>query len=348
MNTVSSVGSNRQTESVTNAGSTQGPAVGLVFEYFTGDEVAAVRADLEIRSGNAALPQIVAAATNALRAEDVSRTRLVFTGDFVQSVNARDDSGDHAYSTARGAGFVVGKTMPPNADGVVDVLFPSFFALPHIEGEGDEQVRADLVRHLATHEAVHATIHHLKTEPFKVYKRERLGDAALQFAAMASEQVEEHLAEYLANQVVVSQMGETAEDVKASFEALQETLDTKLPGILADDPDYFRKGMFASFEALQIVWKSFSYLAAALRNGDTFAAVPADIASLDKWRDHVAPWWEAYTAMLGRIPMSTDVDIPATDRVVRLIGMLLQRWALGLGFDYHDTAEGAWFQVHQD
>lgn len=345
MNRGDSVSGDRETASVTDASSTQGPAIGLVFEYLTEDEMAAVRADLEARKGDAVLPQLISAVGRALRAEDVSRTRIVFTGNLVQSVNAREDRTEHPYSTERGAGLVVGKTMPPDAEGVVDVLFPAYLALPRPEGEGDEEVREDLVRHLAGHEVVHATIHHLGTEPFDVYKREQLGDATLQFAAMASEQVEEHLAEYLANQVAISPVGGTAEGVRASFEALQKTLDAKLPAIPTDDPDYFRKAMTVSFEALHILWKSLAYLAAELRDGDAFSTVPAEIASLDEWRDHVAPWWEVYTTLLGRIPMSTDIDIPATDHVVRLIGVLLQRWALGLGFDFHDTANGAWFRV---
>ena len=325
--------------------SDQPTGIALVLENLTEDELEAIKADLGARVGDASVAQMIWAVGRAIRAEDVPRTRIVFTGDFVQSVNAREDRSQHPYTTQRGASLVVGKTMPPDADGIVDILFPIFFALPGVVGESDGEGRDALVRHLAAHEAVHATIHHLGTDPFDVYKREQLGEATLQFAAMASEQVEEHLAEYLANQVAVSPDGQTADAVRASFVAMQDTLAVQLPGIAEDDPDYFRKGMFVSFEALHILWKSLASLAAELRDGDTFAPVPADIASLDEWRDHVAPWWAVYTTLLGRIPMSTDIDIPATDRVVRLIGALLQRWALGLGFDFHDTADGAWFRI---
>jgi len=303
------------------------------------------RPQLILTRRDAALARVVAAVGHALRPEDLSRTRVVFTGDLVQSVNGREDRTEHPYTLERGAGFVAAKTTPPNADGIVDLLIPLGVVIPLEDGEGDEEVRDQLIRHLAAHEAVHATIHHLGTEPFDAYKRQELGDATLQFAAMASEQVEEHLAEYLSNRVAMSPVGTTADGVKAAFEALADTLGTQLPAISPDDPDYFRKGMMVSFEALHILWKSLAYLAAELRDGDTFEDVPGEISSLDEWRDHVAPWWEVYTRLLGAIPMSTDIDIPATDRVVRLIGALLQRWALGLGFDLHDTANGSWFRI---
>lgn len=103
--------------------------------------------------------------------------------------------------------------------------------------------------------------------------------------------------------------------------------------------------MLTTLTALHVLWKVLTYLAAELRDGDTFAPVPDEIASLSDWQNEASAWWDEYTALLVQIPMSIPVDIAATDEVVDKIAQLLQRWAKGTGIDHHDTEAGPWFQM---
>ena len=166
----------------------------------------------------------------------------------------------------------------------------------------------------------------------------------VQFASMASAQVEEHLAEYLSGRVAPWESWTTADEIRGAFTAWERTLVEELPAIEAD-PDRFAKAMMLSLEALHLLWKALNYYAAQLRSEDTFALPSDEVASLNEWQKDVTPWWDEYTHLLGEIPMTTAVDVAATDAVVMRIAELLQRWALGVGFDYHDTPRGGWFQI---
>lgn len=113
-------------------------------------------------------------------------TRLVVTSDLVPSVNGREDRSGNEYTVERGAGVVAAKAMPPNAEGIVDILLPAHWLLQL--GDPDELVaRDELLQHTAAHEAVHASIHHNGDEPFDLYRREELGYATTNYVAMASE-----------------------------------------------------------------------------------------------------------------------------------------------------------------
>lgn len=301
-------------------------------------------AGIEASGDGGALAQLIGAVTNALRPEDRAKTRLVITGDFVATVNARKDPAETPFTMERGAGVVAAKTMPPDADGLVDILIPIYWLLP-LEDAQETAEQSGLIQHLAAHEAVHASIHHIGDEPFDLHHREEFAYASMNFISMASEQIEEHMAEYLGSQVTGREIEQSASNVKASIEAWQETLATELPAIPEDDPHYFQRGMLVTFNALHILWKTLAYLAAALRTEDSFRPVPSDIASLPGWRQHIAPWWDRYVELLGEIPMTVEVDIAATDEVVREMGLHLQTWADELGFDFHDTPQGGFFRI---
>jgi hypothetical protein len=316
----------------------------LVLERINEEQKNAVLSDLHEREGDAPLVKTFIAVTRAVDPGHHSKTRVVFTGDFIGSVQDREDTG-REYTVERGAGMVAAKTMPPNDEGFVDVLIPVFWVLP-LDDADQEAERHQLIAHVAAHEAVHASIHHLEVDPFEVYKRRELGHATLQYMGMAGEQAEEYLAEYLSSQVVPSSPQATADQVTASFEAFEKTLNEKLPAIGETDPDRYRKAMEVTFEALHIFWKALAYMAAELRQPDgTFAAVPEGVAGLSVWTSSVAPWWEEYTTLLGRIPMSVDPDIEVVEGAVVEIAAQLQRWAYGIGFDFHDTDDGGYFRI---
>lgn len=323
---------------------TSDPTLALVIENMSEETWDLVRADLEARKDESRIMRIFLTVRDSLRPEDLSRTRVVFTEDFVRSVNERDQR-DKPFTLERGAGFVAAKTMAPDVDGMVDLLFHSFWLVPSEDPETEAEATRTIV-HLAAHEGAHAVLHHLGTNPFDVHKgRMSFGPARVQFVAMASEQIEEHLAEYLSNQVERPSAGTSRGQVVNAFDAFDATLAKELPAVAEDDPDYFLKGMMVTFEALHILWKSLAYLAAELRSGDAFAEVPEEIGSLEVWDRDVAPFWQRYTELLAKIPMSTDIDIDATDRVVVELASWLQEWALRIGFDHHDTDQGGFFQI---
>ena len=286
-----------------------------------------------------ALAQLVSVIAASLRKSDYGRTRVVVTGDFIHSVNSRENRIGNEYTMERSGGIVAAKTMPPNTDGVVDILIPVHWLLP-LESEESSLERDQYLLHLAAHEAIHVCLFHDGGEPFDVYRRRKYGGAVVQFMSMAGHQVEEHLAEYLSNQTTSAPWRTTPDQLPASFEAWNKTLSEKLSVISNFDPDYHQKRMMITLTALHDLWKVLSYYAAELRTNDSFRSVPKSVTELEEWEIEVAPWWNEYTNLLSRIPMVTPVDTLATDKVTEEIGYLLQRWAKGIGVDHHDTTEG--------
>ena len=315
----------------------------ITFEYFPQDNAEALVALIDSDRAPQSLLCLVGAVTNGIPETFRAQTRIVYTADFVRSVNdRRTENRTEEYTRERGSGIVAGKTMGKQPDGFVDILFPDDW----ITIEHTEDFLA-MLRHLGAHEAIHATIHHIGDEPFDLSQREEFDYASLNFVSMAAEQVEEHLAEYLANEVQfgTTGTGADAQQVKQTFHAWQNALEVQLPAIPEEDPDYFQKGMLVSFNALHILWKTLAYLAAEIRRDNRFEPVPTEITTLTEWQNVVAPWWDEYTSLLAEIPMTAHQEISATDGVIKRLGLLLQRWALAVGFDFHDTDQGGFFRI---
>jgi hypothetical protein len=321
--------------------------LGLIAEFVSEEAYAQVEADLQEREVQSFIGRVLASASAVLSKAELGHTRIVMTGDFVRSVEDRRDAAQaaEAYTVGRGAGVVAGKTMPPNDDGIVDIIFPIGFFMTEGITEEEAADRTPLLQHLAAHEAVHACLFHIGEEVFHPYRRESFDPALLQFIAMAGEQMEEYLAEAIANSSEDPCMTTGRAEVESTFAAWVETISSKLPAIDRQDPDYFRKGMQVSFEALHILWKTLAYLAAELRTAEGFREVPREITRLPQWRKVVDPWWRDYTQLLSRLPLSVNLDPEATDRLTKEMGQLLQDWALDIGFDYHDTDRGPWFRI---
>lgn len=332
---------------MTASSATEDKGMSVVLENISHEAVDGITADHKSRGESSSLTQLLRAVQAALRPEDLPRTRLVLAGDLVASVNAREDRTGNPYTMERGGGIVAAKTMPPNDDGIVDILVPIYWLLPLDEEEATQE-RDRYIQHVAAHEAVHASVFHDGQAAFDVYLRREYGDALAQFARMAGHQVEEHLAEYLANSSEMTPATMTVDQIRIAFEAWDRTLTDRLPAVSRFDPDYFQKTMLITLNALHDLWKVLSYYAAELRDGDAFSNVPAEITNLPYWQKEVAPWWDEYTSLLAQIPMSVPVDTEATDEVVDKIARLLQRWAKEIGVDHHDTPEGPWFQMTRD
>lgn len=317
----------------------------LVIENFSQEMADILATDQKKHLGKSSLMQLIIAICDTLREEDLANTRLVITGDLVASVNSREDRTNKKFTMERGAGIVAAKTMPPNSDGIVDILVPSQWVLP-LDDEQATKERDAYIEHIAAHEAVHASIFHIGDEPFDLHHRKEFDYAMRNFVSMASEQIEEHLAEFLGSKTTGRKIEQTADQVDVMIKAWQRTLSTELPAIPESSPDYFQRGMLVTFEALHILWKSLAYLAAALRNeDDSFGSVPPEITNLSEWQEFIASWWPKYLALLEKIPMTVEVDIQATDVIVHEMALLLQSWANDIGFDFHDTEQGAFFRI---
>lgn len=326
------------------ADDSESQGISLILENFSQDMVEILVADQKEHQGKSALMQLITAVGSTLREEDLARTRLVITGDLIASVNSREDRSNKKFTVERGAGIVAAKTMPPSSEGVVDILVPSHWVLPLDKGQSSKG-RDEYIEHVAAHEAVHASLFHIGDKPFDLLHRSIFGYAMQNFLSMAGKQIEEHLAEFLGSKTTGRKVEQTAEQVEASIKAWQETITTELPAIPESAPDYFHQGMMVSFEALHILWKSLAYLAAALRTEDEFDTVPSEIANLPGWQEYIAPWWSKHLELLGRIPMTIEQDIQKTDEVVREMALFLQSWADGIGFDFHDTEQNAYFRI---
>jgi len=314
----------------------------IAFEHITDEHASIIQADMK-DVDESRFFKLVEAVKSILSFVDLPKTRIVLTADFVQSVGSRQKNSEQAYTLNRGSGLVAGKTMRPDKDGVVDIIFHLYLLAP--QEKSNIAAERDLhIGHVGRHEAAHARLHHLGTEPFDVDRREEFGSAMRQFIAMASEQAEEHLAEYISIGDNMEQNWAKAESIENALIALEDVLEAKLPMI--DDGIDYGKAMHTIFSAFHILWKALAFLAAELRKDDTFQELPDGIARLESWEHYVAPWWDGYLQLFGRIPMLLDVDIQATDEVVKDMAQLLQEWAAELGYDFHDTPDGnGWFQI---
>ncbi len=314
----------------------------IVFEHVTEEHASIIQADMK-DVDESRFFKLVKAVNSILSPAYLSKTRIVMTADFIQSVRSRQENPEQDYTLERGSGLVAGKTMQPNKDGIVDIIFHLYLLTP--QEKPDIAAERDLhIEHVGRHEAVHAYLHHLGTESFDVDRREEFGSAMREFIAMASEQAEEHLAEYIAIGDSQKENWANAKSIEDALNALEGVLEAELP--MTDSGIDYGKAMYMIFSAFHILWKALVFLAAELRKDDTFQELPDDIAQLENWKYYVAPWWNEYLRLLSRIPMSLDVDTQGTDEVVKDLAKFLQKWAAELGYDFHDTPDGnGWFQI---
>lgn len=78
----------------------------IVIENLSDEGARLLVAGIQSTGDGGALAQLIGAVTNALRPEDRAKTRLVITGDFVATVNAREGRTGAPFTMERGAGVV--------------------------------------------------------------------------------------------------------------------------------------------------------------------------------------------------------------------------------------------------
>lgn len=304
----------------------------FILENLSDEDYVSIQKDLQ-GMDDSRIIGIAISIIKTLAPEDLPKIRVVITANFVNSVSSRQSTGQE-FDIKRGSGVVAGKTMPPNKDGVVDIILPLQFVLL---GNIDD------VKHVGSHEAVHAHLNLLGTRPFDVHVREKFGPAMTQFMAMAGDQVEEHLAEQISSSSSSRKNWVDSDSIGSALAAFDDALTTQLPAIPQDAEDYFTQVILITFNTFSILWKKLAFLAAELRRNDTFDVVPDEIATLSSWKSLVEPYWTEYLKILSDVPMVMDVDIQKTDVVVKELAEHLQQWSLGLGFDYHDISDSQVF-----
>lgn len=209
--------------------------LGLVFEELSDAAFGLVETSISEHGVDSLIVRAFYAVRDALREEDWTYTRVVITGDLVASVNSREDRSGAPFTRERGSGAVAAKTMPPNGEGIVDILIPAEILL----SDPDEGLQRT-VQHFAAHEAIHASLFHDGTNAFDVHARRKYGDALVQFVSMASHQTEEFLAEYLSRQALQEWEGITSQQIQEAFDSWNRTLQEKLPALSPLDPDYLQ------------------------------------------------------------------------------------------------------------
>jgi hypothetical protein len=306
----------------------------LVLENLSEEDQVDIQKDCQ-DSDTSRIAAVVRSILATLPTGDSSKIQVVITANFTKSVSSRQSTG-RMFDMKRGSGVVAGKTMPPNKDGVVDILLPlQFVLLGDIED----------VKHIGIHEAVHAQLHLSGTQPFDVHVREKFGPAMTDFVAMAGEQIEEHLAEQISSSISARKNWTDPKDMSSALTAFDDALTTQLPAI-PQDANYFAQGMHVTFSAYNVLWKALAFLAAELRTGDVFSDVPNTITALSLWKNSVEPYWAGYLNIIGEVPMTMDVDVQKTDMIVKRLAEYLQQWSMDQGFDYHDTPDGqGYFQI---
>jgi len=274
------------------------------------------------------------------------RVRMVATADMVGSVRSReDDRGDlDPYTNERGAGMVAAKNMP-GPDGGVDVLFQGIAFFPQNAGDiANLEWLRKTNRHTAAHEAFHARQTITNPDLYKTSERKNItGYASVTYVTFASRLISEYAAETFSNQQASANEID-ADSFAGTFGAWKTTLEERLPSI-PEDENYFHKGMEVSLVAVNNVWISLAYLAAALATDGGFDPVPASISSLKGWDEFALQRWGRLTEILGCFPIGSDPDVDLLDQATLDLADLLKAWFLELGFDFHDSAEGGFFRI---
>ena len=297
---------------------------------------------LGVDAANGSFPELIQTCGEVLLAcgADPVRTRLVITGDFVQSVRDRGepDSEYHQnYDTRRNDGVVVGKTIDRD-DNTVDVLLQGGLFL--VDGEDDQLAfQTETAIRTLVHEAQHVVTRQ-NGEDGSTFEESEW--ARRNFLTAADEVIEEYRAERVATRLVGPGGWNTAGLVgtartwlndlqRIALEEYQQHLDT-------------RRLSYDILQETHTVWKLLAYVAAELAEGD--ASLPDAVAEDALWVRMVQPYWDEFTELLGAVPDAhSRVNRVRLDEHAASIADLFEQWLLSLGFEFADTPEGSAFWI---
>lgn len=264
-------------------------------------------------------------------AADPSRVRLVVTGDFVSSVQARleQDGVNTDFDVDRGSGMVAGKTMP-QPDGSIDVLIPWWFFNAELDAE-QRAVTAELAVRTVIHEAYHVAMRQ-NQQGYEHLDNETWRDR--NFLAAADSIVDEYRAE-------AGVMATFEED--ESYWSPVEVLDTLSRELVASVASYqehvdLERLVVDIGNSCIVAWRALAYIAAVDIADSIRSPLTTEVQAHPLWRKMAAPFWSDFRELLQVIPSGGEVmaqgDLSAA---IERLSALLGRWQVVLGFVWTDN-----------
>lgn len=258
--------------------------------------------------------------------------KIIFTGDFVESVKARLDPNSEeakSYGVARGANQAIARTLRRGSNGF-DILFSAELLFP-AEGESEENhdLWNQVLIHTAAHEAGHVCLglNANASETFQDFVK--LDETARLFRAAAAVLVEEYRCELLANlQALVVPTHESSFDEDIS--ALRLSLNQARPLV---GPDILQ-ALQITMTAAHHYWLTLAYLVAELLpDGQGRAATPSPLPS--GWNAFAADVWPAISRSLAQLePANIVMPIETLTRVTEELSVQSLDWLTSIGIDY--------------
>lgn len=273
---------------------------------------------------------------------DAARARLVITGEFVTSVKDRLPASDYrdTYDVRRNEGFVGGKTMAM-PDGTTDVLLQSHFFEPtDVEGEQAERV----VRALRTvaHEAHHVAMRQAGEADASAYDDRSWVRRNL--LHVADQVVDEYRAEAGIDQELRNVLGYW--DPTAVLGALRDDL-RRIALVEYQAHLDVEKLSYDVGQEAQTAWKLLGYVAAALHQPDgSFEGLPAEVTDDIVWQLMGAPHWDAFLAVLGKVPPANErVNRSTIEGSIEDLADVFGPWLRTFGFEWTDVGADSRFMI---
>ena len=265
--------------------------------------------------------------------------KIVFTGDFVESVKARLDPNSEeakSYGVERGASQAIARTLRRGSNGF-DILFSAGVLFP-AEGQLQEERNLwdQVLTHTAAHEAGHVSLGLNANASEAFQDLVKLDETARRFRAAAAVLVEEYRCERLANsQALVVPTHESSFDEDIS--ALRLSLNQARPLV---GPDVLQ-ALQITMTAAHHYWLTLAYLVAELLpDGQDSAATPSPLPL--GWNAYAADAWPAISRSLAQLePANVAMPIQTLTRVTEELSVQSLNWLASIGIDYSfNSTEG--------
>lgn len=300
--------------------------VGVVFEAV---DPGALNVDIDAATVPPLMLWCVAALSEL--APDPARVRLVVTGDFVGSVNARMSGGgaESSFDLARGSGFVGGKTIPM-PDGTIDVLLHAawFVELDDVAAREDD---GQMVKRTLAHEAQHVAM----AQNDQGY--ELPGDLSwrmVNLRAGAESVIDEYRAEL--------GVGPLQREGDARWDGVDvlTALRSDLARVVSDYQEHLVVDRLVhDVGTVSLVgWRTLAYMVAAGRVLPDTEQVPAVTLADPLWQRMAAGRWDAFVRALEMNASGTiRMERAQIDDAVACLAEVLGDWLLDLGFRWTDS-----------
>ncbi|MBX3100124.1 MAG: hypothetical protein KF761_11150 [Salinibacterium sp.] len=263
---------------------------------------------------------------------DPSASKLIITGDLIQSVNeheARAD--DDPYKLERGSGQVGARTINlGDGEFAFIVSAEALFAADH-EFESAEELVEDAMkvgRHLALHEAGHAALH-IRGEDSGAYEDLAAGDTIHRswrkhLAAHMDDFRIELMARRAPNPMLqVNHIGSAIAHLRSEANSAHATWRTDIDA-----------SVIQTMEASNSLVRVMAYLAAELAP-PAAGVVPRPDQIPEGWDEYLEDVWNAWVLTLHRLsPADEPMSVDSIASVLSDLCALVIAWQRSIGFEY--------------